>query len=61
MRSQAATGLIITKLDGTAKGGIAVSIKDMLNLPIRFIGVGGIDDMRPFDAYEYARALIGEK
>ncbi|HHT86783.1 MAG TPA: signal recognition particle-docking protein FtsY [Clostridiales bacterium] len=60
--SSGLTGLIITKLDGTAKGGIAVSIKDMLNLPIRFIGVGeGIDDMRPFDAYEYARALIGEK
>ncbi|NLB62078.1 MAG: signal recognition particle-docking protein FtsY [Clostridiales bacterium] len=60
--SSGLTGLIITKLDGTAKGGIAVSIKDMLNLPIRFIGVGeGIDDMRPFNADDFAKALLDEK
>ena len=53
------TGVIITKLDGTAKGGIAVSIKKELGLPVRFIGVGeGIDDLRPFDADAFAEALI---
>lgn len=53
------TGLIITKLDGTAKGGVAVAVKDELNLPIRFVGVGeGIDDMRPFDADDFAKALL---
>ena len=53
------TGVIITKLDGTAKGGMAVSIKKELGLPVRFIGVGeGIDDLRPFDADAFAEALI---
>lgn len=55
------TGLIITKLDGTAKGGVAVAVNDELGLPIRFVGVGeGIDDMRPFDADDFARALLAE-
>lgn len=55
------TGVIITKLDGTAKGGMAVAIKDELSLPVRFIGVGeGIDDLRPFDADAFAEALINE-
>ncbi len=55
------TGVIITKLDGTAKGGMAVAIKDELALPVRFIGVGeGIDDLRPFDADAFAEALINE-
>lgn len=53
------TGLIITKLDGTAKGGVAVAVNDELHLPIRFVGVGeGIDDMRPFDADDFANALL---
>ena len=53
------TGVIITKLDGTAKGGMAVAIKNELGLPVRFIGVGeGIDDLRPFDADAFAEALI---
>lgn len=53
------TGLIITKLDGTAKGGIAIAVKQKLGVPIRFIGVGeGIDDLRPFDAKAYAEAFI---
>ena len=51
--------LAITKLDGTAKGGMAVAIKNELGLPVRFIGVGeGIDDLRPFDADAFAEALI---
>ena len=53
------SGIILTKMDGTAKGGIAVSIKKELGLPVRFIGVGeGIDDLRPFDADAFAEALI---
>ena len=57
--SRGVTGVIITKLDGTAKGGMAVAIKNELGLPVRFIGVGeGIDDLRPFDADAFAEALI---
>lgn len=54
------TGLAVTKLDGTAKGGIIFAIAKKLNLPIRFIGVGeGIDDLRPFVANEFVEALFG--
>ena len=54
-------GLIVTKLDGTAKGGIAVAIADTLKLPIYRIGVGeGLDDFQRFDALEFCRALVGE-
>ena len=54
-------GLIVTKLDGTAKGGIAVAISHELNLPIFRIGVGeGKDDLQAFDALEFCRALVGE-
>lgn len=54
-------GLIVTKLDGTAKGGIAVAIANQLNLPIYRIGVGeGIDDLQAFDALEFTRALVGD-
>ena len=53
------TGLILTKLDGTAKGGIILSVKKELGIPVKFIGVGEkIDDMKPFDADEFARALF---
>ncbi len=53
------TGLILTKLDGTAKGGIILSIKKELGMPVKFIGVGEqIDDMKPFDAEEFAKALF---
>ncbi len=52
-------GLILTKLDGTAKGGIAIAVVRELGLPILRIGVGeGIDDLRPFSAEEFARALV---
>ena len=54
------TGIILTKLDGTAKGGVAVAVKEELNIPVRFVGVGeGIEDMHPFDPEDYARALLG--
>ena len=53
------TGLILTKLDGTAKGGIIISIKQELGMPVKFIGVGEqIDDMKPFNAQEFASALF---
>lgn len=53
------TGIILTKLDGTAKGGVVVAVKDELHLPVRFIGIGeGIDDLQPFDAEAFAQALI---
>ncbi len=54
-------GVIVTKLDGTAKGGIALAISHELELPILKIGVGeGLDDLRDFDAHDFARALVGE-
>ncbi|MCG3119948.1 MAG: Signal recognition particle receptor FtsY [bacterium] len=53
------TGLVITKLDGTAKGGIVFSIQEKLKIPVRFIGVGeGIDDLQPFDPAEFVEALF---
>jgi fused signal recognition particle receptor len=56
------TGIVLTKLDGTAKGGIAVAIAHDLKLPIRYVGVGeGIDDLIPFSAQEYVDALFQEK
>jgi fused signal recognition particle receptor len=55
-------GIVLTKLDGTAKGGIAVAIANDLKLPIRYVGVGeGIDDLVPFSADEYVNGLFEEK
>ena len=54
------TGLVLNKLDGTAKGGIVISIKNELNIPVKFIGVGEkIDDMQEFDSEEFVEALFG--
>lgn len=54
------TGLIVTKLDGTAKGGVLVSLAERFQMPVHAIGIGeGIDDLRPFLADEYARAIVG--
>lgn len=56
------TGLVITKLDGTSKGGMVVAIQKELGLPIKFIGVGEQpDDLQPFDAKQFAEALFSEK
>lgn len=56
------TGIVLTKLDGTAKGGVAVAIKKELGIPVRFVGVGeGLEDLQPFDAQEYAQALFKEE
>lgn len=54
------TGLVMTKLDGTARGGVLVAVAEKFGLPIHAIGVGeGIDDLQPFDAETFARALVG--
>ena len=54
------TGLVMTKLDGTARGGILVAIAEKFGLPIHFIGVGeSVDDLAPFDAKAFSRALVG--
>jgi len=53
------TGVVLTKLDGTAKGGVALAVVQQLGLPIRFIGAGeGITDLRPFSSYEFVEALL---
>ena len=55
------TGLVLTKLDGTAKGGVAVAVVRELGVPIRYVGVGeGVDDLLPFDAADFATSLVGE-
>jgi fused signal recognition particle receptor len=54
------TGIVLTKLDGTAKGGMIIGIKEELNIPVKWVGVGeGVDDLRPFNAKEFADALFG--
>ena len=53
------TGIVLTKLDGTAKGGIAIAITKELGVPVKYAGVGeGVDDLKPFDPMEYAEAII---
>ncbi len=54
------TGLAVTKLDGTAKGGVLVALAERFGLPVRFIGIGeGVDDLKPFEAEDFARGLVG--
>ena len=53
------TGIVLTKLDGTAKGGVVLAIRESLDIPVKFIGVGEqIDDLQPFNADEFAEALF---
>ena len=60
--SAGVTGLALTKLDGTAKGGVIFALAKQLELPVRFIGVGeGIDDLQPFDAQAFVKALFSEE
>ncbi len=55
------SGIVLTKLDGTAKSGIVIAIKNEMNIPVRFVGVGeGIDDLQPFDPKSFAKALFEE-
>ena len=52
--------MVLTKLDGTAKGGVTIAVKDITGVPIKLVGVGEkIDDLQYFDAQEFARALVG--
>ncbi|MBE6805488.1 MAG: signal recognition particle-docking protein FtsY [Clostridia bacterium] len=56
------TGIVLTKLDGTAKGGIVISINNELGIPVKYIGVGeGIDDLQPFDSVAFANSLFDEE
>jgi len=60
MEALKVSGIVLTKLDGTAKGGIAVAIQKQLGIPIKFIGVGeAVDDLQPFNAREFVEALLG--
>jgi len=60
-QSAQVSGIVLTKLDGTARGGIALAIASELGLPVKLIGVGeSVEDLRPFDAHDFARALIAE-
>jgi fused signal recognition particle receptor len=53
------TGIVLTKLDGTAKGGVVVAIKKELGIPVKLVGVGeGIDDLMPFDPKEFAAGIL---
>jgi fused signal recognition particle receptor len=54
------TGLVVTKLDGTARGGVLIALAEKFSLPVHAIGVGeGVDDLRPFEAAAFARNLMG--
>ena len=56
------TGIVLTKLDGTAKGGIVITIADEFDLPVKYIGVGeGMDDLRPFDPHTFAESIFEEE
>jgi fused signal recognition particle receptor len=56
------TGVVITKVDGTARGGIVVAVHEALDIPVKFVGVGEkADDLLPFDAAEYARDMLSEE
>ncbi len=55
------TGIVLTKLDGTARGGVVLTIREELDVPVKFVGVGeGVDDLMPFDPDDFARGLFGE-
>jgi fused signal recognition particle receptor len=59
-RTAGVTGVVMTKLDGTARGGVLVPVADASKAPVKLIGVGeGIDDLQPFDAAAFARSLVG--
>jgi fused signal recognition particle receptor len=56
------TGIVLTKLDGTAKGGVILAIREGLHIPVKFVGVGEqVGDLQPFDAEAFAKALLGDE
>jgi fused signal recognition particle receptor len=55
------SGIVLTKLDGTAKGGVVISIQEELGVPVKYIGVGeDVEDLQPFDPAQFAQALLGK-
>ena len=55
------TGIVLTKLDGTAKGGVIISIQEELGVPVKYIGVGEeIEDLQPFEPADFVQALLGQ-
>ena len=62
METAGITGIVLTKLDGTAKGGIVVAVADRLGIPVKFVGLGeGVDDLAPFDPQAFSKALLGRE
>ena len=58
-RAAGVTGIVLTKLDGTAKGGVVLAIAGRLGVPVKLVGVGeGVEDLRPFNAREFAEAML---
>ena len=56
------TGLVVTKLDGTARGGVVVAVHEAIDVPVKFLGVGeAADDLEPFEAHEFAQALLSDE
>ena len=56
------TGLVVTKLDGTARGGVVVAVHEAIDVPVKFLGVGeGADDLEPFEAREFAKAMLSDE
>jgi len=56
------TGIVLTKLDGTARGGVVIAVRQQTGIPVRYVGIGeGVDDLRPFDAPQFADALFGSE
>ena len=56
------SGLVVTKLDGTARGGVVVAVHEAIDVPVKFLGTGEqSDDLMPFDATEFARELLGDE
>jgi fused signal recognition particle receptor len=61
-RATEVSSLAVTKLDGTAKGGVVIGVSDQFQIPVRYIGVGeGIDDLQVFNRYEFVDSLFGSK
>jgi fused signal recognition particle receptor len=55
------TGIVLTKLDGTAKGGIVIGVQRALGIPVKLVGLGeGVDDLAPFDPAQFVEAILGE-
>ena len=55
------TGIVVTKLDGSARGGVVVAVHEAIDVPVKFVGTGeGVDDLDPFDAADFSAALLAD-